>query len=115
MLPLREALGDLPEAVFADVLESDDAYLLVVDLPGATGETVEVTADGRTVSIEARREKDAPAEYRYVREERSPFLDADLPLPPDADADDATATLDTGVLTLRLPKTGSRGTTIDVT
>jgi HSP20 family molecular chaperone IbpA len=104
MSAIREAMRELPDAVFADLLESDDAYLLVVDLPGASEETVDVgVTDGR-LEIEARREKEVPMEYSYLQEERSLFLDADLPLPPDATGAGAEATIDRGVLELRLPK-----------
>ena len=115
MSALREALQELPEAVFADLLEHDEEYLVVLDLPGATGETTEVTADARRVRIEARREKDVPEGFSYVREERSLFLDADLPLPPDAVGEDAHATIDRGVLELRVPRrTHDSGTTIPI-
>ncbi|WP_115865244.1 Hsp20/alpha crystallin family protein [Halorussus litoreus] len=104
MSALRDAMRELPDAVFADLLESDDDYLLVVDLPGVTEETVDVSvADGR-LEIEARREKDVPMDFSYLQEERSLFLDADLPLPPDATGAGAKATIDRGVLELRLPK-----------
>lgn len=104
MRALRDALTDLPGPVFADLLESDDAYLVVLDLPGATGDTTELTiADGR-LTIEARRGKDLPPEFRYRREDRSLFLDAELPLPPDATGEDATASMDRGVIEIRLPK-----------
>jgi HSP20 family molecular chaperone IbpA len=104
MSAIREAMRELPDAVFADLLESDDAYLLVIDLPGASEQTVDVgVTDGR-LEIEARREKDVPMEYSYLQEERSLFLDADLPLPPDATGAGAEATIDRGVLELRLPK-----------
>ena len=79
MSALRDALRDLPEAVFADVLESDDVYLLVVDVPGVTAETVEASVDGSKLRVEARREKDVPVEFDYVEEERSLFLDVELP------------------------------------
>ncbi|MFW5963946.1 MAG: Hsp20/alpha crystallin family protein [Natronomonas sp.] len=103
-MQLREALGELPETVFADLLESDDAYLLVVDLPGATADTVDVTLDDGRLRIEARREKSLPTSFRYVTEERSLFLDAELPLPPDVSGADAEGDMERGVLTLRLPK-----------
>jgi HSP20 family molecular chaperone IbpA len=104
MSAIRDALRDLPEAVFADLLESDDEYILVVDLPGATAETTDVKFEGGRLSIEGRREKSTPNGFRYVREDRSLFLDADLPLPPDADGDAASAALDRGVLEVTLPK-----------
>jgi len=104
MSALRDALRDLPDAVFADLLESEDAYLVVVDLPGATSTTVDARVEQGRLRLEAQREKDVPPEFRYVREERSLFLDAELPLPPDATGEDATGQLRRGVLELRLPK-----------
>jgi HSP20 family molecular chaperone IbpA len=111
MSALRDALRDLPDAVFADVLESDDAYLLVVDLPGTTAETVDARVEGGRVKIEARREKDVPAEFQYVSEDRTMFLDVELPLPPDVSGTDADGSVDRGVLELRLPKASSAGGT----
>lgn len=104
MSALREALRELPEAVFADLLERDEAYLVVIDLPGATGEITEITAEDRRVRIEARREKETPAGFNYLREDRSLFLDLELPLPPDAIGEDSRATIDRGVLELRIPR-----------
>lgn len=105
MSVLREALEGLPDAIFADLLESEEAYLLVVDLPGTTEDTVEVHVDGSTLHIEARREKAVPEEFRYVEEDRSLFLDTDLPLPPDVNDAVAEYAVDRGVLEVRLPKT----------
>jgi HSP20 family molecular chaperone IbpA len=104
MSALRDALQDLPDAVFADLLESEDASLLVIDLPGTTADTVDVTVEGRTLVIEARRDKDVPPEFGFTDEGRSLFLDAELPLPPDATGDGAEGDVDKGVLELRLPK-----------
>ncbi|QCJ46272.1 MULTISPECIES: Hsp20/alpha crystallin family protein [Haloprofundus] len=104
MSALRDSLRELPKAVFADLLESDEAYLLVVDLPGVTAETADVRFEDGRIVIEARREKSLPQEFRYLREDRSLFLDAELPLPPDASGDGAEASMDRGVLELRLPK-----------
>jgi len=115
MSALREALRDLPDAVFADLLESEDAYLLVIDLPGVRGETVDATVDDGRLAIEARREKDVPAGFRYRSEDRALFLDLEVPLPPDATGRGAEAEMEQGVLELRLPKEGeSEATTIPV-
>lgn len=108
-MQLRDALGELPETVFADLLEDDEAYVLVIDLPGVTAETVDVTIDGGRLKIEARREKDVPRDFSYLTEERSLFLDADLPLPPDATGADAEGSIERGVLTLTLPKSDADG------
>lgn len=108
-MQLREALGELPETVFADLLESEDGYLLVIDLPGTTAETVEVTVDEGRLAIEARREKSFADAFEYVAEERVLFLEAELPLPPDATGADAAGHIDRGVLTLKLPKSDAAG------
>ncbi|ELZ32311.1 MULTISPECIES: Hsp20/alpha crystallin family protein [Halorubrum] len=104
MSALRDALRDLPDAVFADLLESDEGYVLVVDLPGATAETTEVLVEDGRIDIEGRREKAVPEGFEYVREDRPLFLDAELPLPSDADGAGADAEIDRGVLEISLPK-----------
>jgi len=115
MSALREALGNLPDAVFADVLESEEAYLLVLDLPGVTAETLDVSVEAGRVVIEGQRSKDVPLEFRFVREDRSVFLDVELPLPPDATEQGAEGTVDRGVLELTLPKaTAAPSTTIPI-
>lgn len=115
MQRLRDALRELPDPVFADLFESDGAYLVVIDLPGATAETVDVEVEDGRVEIEARRTKDVPPEFRYVSEERSLFLDVELPVPRDVAGHDAAATIDRGVLELELPKqSSSTETTVPV-
>ena len=104
MSALRNALRDLPDAVFVDVLESNEEYLVVTDLPGTHAGTIDVSATGGRLRIEARREKDVPREFRYLQEDRALFLDGDLPLPPDASTEDASGSVEKGVLELRLPK-----------
>ncbi|WP_458205574.1 Hsp20/alpha crystallin family protein [Haladaptatus sp. NG-SE-30] len=107
MSALRDALRELPDAVFADLLESDDEYLLVLDMPGVTEETIDIDVTNGRLQIEARREKDVPREFDYLSEERSLFLDAELPLPPDATGSGAEATIARGVLEIVLPKQSS--------
>lgn len=115
MSALREALRDLPDAVFADVLESDEAYLLVMDLPGVNADTLDVSVEGGRLVVEGQRAKDVPREFSFVREDRSVFLDAELPMPPDATGQGAEGTVDRGVLELRLPKaTAAPSTTIPI-
>ena len=108
-MQLREALGDLPETVFADLLESEEAYLLVLDMPGVNADTVDVTVEDGRLRVEARRAKSVPDSFRYLTEERSLFLDAELPLPPDATGTDADGEIDRGVLRLQLPKSADDG------
>ena len=111
MSALREALGNLPDAVFADVLESEEGYLLVLDLPGVTADSLEVTVEAGRLVIEGQRSKSVPREFRFVREDRSVFLDVELPLPPDATGQGAEGTIDRGVLELTIPKATAAPTT----
>lgn len=106
MSRLREALGNLPDAVFVDLLESEDEYLLVLDVPGVTADTLDVRVDGQKLVVDARREKDVPADFEYRTEERSLFLDVELPLPLDATDAGSSASVESGVLEVRLPKQG---------
>ncbi|MCU4926385.1 Hsp20/alpha crystallin family protein [Halobacteria archaeon AArc-dxtr1] len=115
MAPLREALQDLSDDAFFDLLESEGAYLLVLDVPGASAETLEVTVDDGHISVEARREKPDGEGYRYVTEDRPLYHDVDLPLPADATESGAEAVVERGVLELTLPKrTATDETNIDV-
>lgn len=114
MSALRDALRDLSDDVFFDLLESEDAYLLVLDVPGVTLETLDVTVDGGRLSVDARRDKEQPGDYRYVEENRPMFVDVSLPLPDDVSAETPSAKVDRGVLEIRIPKRTTE-TTIDVT
>ncbi|QLG49411.1 Hsp20/alpha crystallin family protein [Natrinema halophilum] len=115
MSALRDALRDLSDDVFFDLLESEDAYLLVLDVPGVSAESLDLTIEDGRIFIDAHREKEPADDYRYVEENRSLFLDIEMPLPDDASDANAAATVDRGVLELTLPKRGASGeTTIDI-
>ncbi|MEF8774935.1 MAG: Hsp20/alpha crystallin family protein [Haloarculaceae archaeon] len=107
MSALRDALGELPDAVFADLLEGEDAYLVVLDVPGAAPDSLEVSVETARLVVEGRRAKDVPPGFEYIREDRSFFFEKAIPLPPDSTAAGAEATLSTGVLEIRLPRHGA--------
>lgn len=111
---ISDALASLPEAVFADVLESEDSYLLVFDVPGVTEDTVAVAVSGNRLTVEARREKAVPDGFWFRDERRDLFLDADVPLPPDAVGSEATARLESGVLEVTIPKASGTVTQVPV-
>ncbi|WP_247002455.1 Hsp20/alpha crystallin family protein [Halosolutus gelatinilyticus] len=114
MSALRDALRELSEDVFFDLLESDDAYLLVIDVPGVSADSLDLSIEDGRIAIDARRAKDRVDDYDYVEENRPLFFEVDLPLPGDATESDAEATVERGVLELRLPKQGTSETSIDV-
>lgn len=114
MSALRDALRDLPDAVFFDLLESDEAYLLVLDVPGVSADTLDFTAEDGRLVVEAQREKALPDEFQYVAENRSMFVDLELPLPTGVSGENAETSVERGVLELWLPKDDDVETTIDI-
>jgi HSP20 family molecular chaperone IbpA len=91
----------------ADVLESDDAFLIVFDAPGTASSDVQVrfVEDAVLVRIDRFREYREGYEMRFPGRGLSLDGRAELPEGAEVDATAATATLTgTGELRVRLPK-----------
>lgn len=89
-----------------DVSESDKAYAIKADIPGVRKEDIDVSVDGRQVSITARarsksEKKDETSLYRE-RSEGQVFRSFTLPV--EVEAKEADARYENGVLSLSLPK-----------
>ena len=94
-----------------DVAESDRAYTVKLDMPGVAKEDVKVSVDGRHVTVLAQTQHaDEKKEGdRVVYRERSmSSFSRTFSLPLEVDAAETGARLEHGVLTLTLPKRGSR-------
>ena len=103
-------------ALSADLLEGEDAYLIVFDAAGATAEDIGVRFEGRTVSVRIDRFREFYEGYEMVFPGRGLALSGDVELPPEAtvDADRADATLTrTGTLEILIPKAESETTEAD--
>ena len=111
---LRDALAALRDGSFFDLHESDEAYRFVVDVPGVSPDQLEFTTDDGRITIEGSRGDYIPESAAYVEVNRSTDVEAELPLPSDADPGRAEATTRRGVLELTLPKYGTVETKIDV-
>jgi len=104
--PSAEQLAATPTSVPpADIIETEDAVMMLLDMPGADPAGLDVTLDKRVLSLSAQSEMPEPpgytllyGEYRAWRYERS-FLVSDR-----VDGDRIDAVLKDGVLTLKLPK-----------
>ncbi|WP_435069489.1 Hsp20/alpha crystallin family protein [Haloplanus sp. C73] len=99
-----------------DVLESDDAYLVVFDAPGVTRSDVQVRYVEGEVQVRLDRFRDLHEDFEMRFPGRGLSLDGRARLPPDADVDagEASATLsDNGTLRIEVPKRAS-GTDVEV-
>jgi HSP20 family protein len=96
-------IGARATAPSVDVFESERAFQLVFDIPGASTATTQVFWDERdTLSVHARRSSRATGE-RWLREYDESDWFRSLRLSPDVDAAKATCTLKDGVLSVVLP------------
>jgi HSP20 family molecular chaperone IbpA len=84
----KETLPEVAPAV--DVYENDNEFLVIADLPGVGQDGADVTLDNDRLVLSAE-----TAARRYVRE----FV-----VPPSVDAEQVSATVKAGVLSVHLPK-----------
>ncbi|EMA53726.1 MULTISPECIES: Hsp20/alpha crystallin family protein [Halococcus] len=94
-----------------DILESDDAYLVVFDAPAASSEDVQVRFSEDAVHVRIDRVRDHHEGFEMRAPGRGLALDGQADLPDGAvvDPEAATATLtSTGTLEVRVPKTDER-------
>jgi HSP20 family molecular chaperone IbpA len=96
----------------ADLLESDDAYLVVFDAPGTTSSDVQVRYVDDRVEVRIDRFRDFYDGFDMRYPGRGLSLDGSVELPADAriDAEAASATLKSdGTLQVRVPKIETEG------
>jgi HSP20 family protein len=101
-----------------DLVDHDDEYLVTLDLPGYTKSDVTVRVTDHTLHVDAEREEHAADEgERYLRRERHhQSMHRQVRLPDEVVADDVTATMKHGVLTVTVPKAepATTGRTIEI-
>ena len=92
----------------SEVEDQDEAYVVRLELPGVKRDDVEVELSGRRLTVRAERKQTERKGLvrRGTRRTGSFFFETLLPA--ELHADDIEATLDAGVLTLRLPKPSPR-------
>jgi HSP20 family protein len=90
-----------------DVSESDGAYLVTVELPGAKREdlSLEVSHDVLTIRGEKKSEREEKNEKRHYVERSYGSFSRSFTLAANADAERVKATFKDGVLTVEVPKT----------
>jgi HSP20 family protein len=105
--PFLQMDGGLAElAPPLDVRETDDAYVVEVDLPGIDPKDVEILIEGRTLTIrgQTRDEREQRQGDYLVRERRQGQFMRAVALPGMVDAEQASSRYENGQLTITLPK-----------
>lgn len=89
-----------------DIVEKTDAYAVTLDMPGVDKKDIDIEVDDRGVTISAQRKHEAETEQDgvYRMERRYSGFKRRVPLPDNADADNAQASYEDGVLTISVPK-----------
>ena len=90
-----------------DVKESEQGYVLEMEIPGVDKNAITVSVYNDTVTVEAevRQENDANTEYKWLHRERNfGKISRTIALPEEVDEDTANARFENGVLQLTLPK-----------
>ncbi len=91
-------------APLADVEETDDAWSVEIELPGIAREDVDIQLNDRELTVSGEvKEKERSGILRRRTRRVGQFHYA-VTLPGDVDADNVTAQLTDGVLTVRVPK-----------
>jgi HSP20 family protein len=125
---LEDIYADLVQSVFggsggngswipsADVVETDDAYVVEIELPGARREDVDVQLNGNELVVTGKlNERKREGLFRR-RTRRCGEFDYRVTLPGDLRADDIEASLAFGVLKIYVPKAHSaKSSKIEVT
>lgn len=108
LLPSSTALLPREDAnVLAVDMTSDDKHIIVrTALPGFREDEVDVDVKGNvlTISAESKGEREDTRDNWYIREMRYGKFARSVMLPEEIAADKAEASLENGILTVRLPK-----------
>jgi Molecular chaperone (small heat shock protein) len=94
-----------------DVRETNEAYVMDMDLPGRSEKDVEISLKDRVLTIssleetktEEKKNTDDACEY-LIRERRSSSFSRRFTLPADIDAGNVEANFKNGVLTITIPR-----------
>lgn len=102
------ALRDGASWPLSEIEDQDDAYVVRLELPGVKRDDIEVELDGRRLTVRAERKQTERKGLLRRSTRRTGSFFFETLLPAEVHADDVEATLDAGVLTLRLPKPSPR-------
>jgi len=102
LIPVDLAEG--PWIPLADLSETDDAYVVEVDLPGVNRDQIGIQLQDRELVITGEIPESEQKGRRHRRSRRTGRFEFHTYLPGDVNADGVNAQLSDGVLTVTIPK-----------
>ncbi|TNC19603.1 Hsp20/alpha crystallin family protein [Amycolatopsis alkalitolerans] len=100
-----DTVAPQPWSPSADVTETDTEYVFDVELPGLTREDITVEVIGNRLAITGELKEQERKGRAHSRTRRTGKFSYRVLLPRGVDGDKVAATLENGVLTVRVPKT----------
>jgi HSP20 family protein len=91
----------------ADVEETDDTYLVAIELPGVRDQDLDIEIAGRRLTVRGERKETERVGIVRRRERKVGRFQYEVTLPGNVDEDGINASLDRGVLMVRVPKPAS--------
>ena len=107
-----EHWGELPSlggafTPLADVEETDDAYMVEVELPGVKRDDVSIEVAGRRLTVSGERKERERVGILRRRTRTVGRFHYEVVVPGEIEDEGVSASMDEGVLTVRLPKPAS--------
>ena len=102
-LPFEQVLN-APWTPLADISETDDSYMIEVDLPGISKDQLNVELHDRELAITGEIAEPKEEGKRRRRSRRTGRFEFRTSLPGDVNPEGVSASLSDGVLTVRVPK-----------
>ncbi|GII93972.1 Hsp20/alpha crystallin family protein [Sinosporangium siamense] len=97
------AVGEMPWSPLGDISETEDSYVIEVDLPGMSKEQIDVQVNDREISVSGEvMEKEHGRRHHKTR--RTGRFEYRVVMPGDIDPTRVAAQYDNGVLTINVPK-----------
>lgn len=101
----RRVWADASVGPRAELSDSGEALVVKAAVPGIDEKELEITLEGKALTIRGKREEVKMDDFATLRKERSAYeFSRAFSLPCQVDADNVTASLKDGILELTMPK-----------